>query len=184
AMFRDKFGWPKPDFSPLRTLGTASRRKLDGQSAPPLRIASWLNTKPMDPATLRGKVVLIEFGSIRDPYGPQYAPALRELYSAYHPAGVEIPSIHAPTEDADEIRRFARDYRLPYPVVVDEGKPGSPGVTAEAFAIRGRISAVVIDREGKARSAGEPTANGGRVVETIVSLLRRGRPRPPHAPPP
>ena len=95
-------------------------------------------------------------------YDHRYAPALRELYSPYHPAGLEIVSIHAPTEDADEIRRFARDYRLPYPVVIDEGKPGSAGKTAQAFAIRGRTCAFLIDHEGKIHSVGKPTVNGGR----------------------
>jgi len=173
AMLREKFGWPNTDFSPLRTLGSSSGRKLDGQTAPPLRIARWLNSKPIDLASLRGKVVLIEFGSSRDHYGPRYAAALRELYSVYHPAGLEILSIHAPAENLDEIRRFARDYRLPYPVVMDEGKPGSPGMTAEAFAIRGRICASLIDQDGKIHSAGKPTVDGGRVVETIVALLQK-----------
>jgi hypothetical protein len=171
-MLKEKFGWPKPDFSPLRTLGSHSERKLDGQPAPPLRIAKWFNSKPIDHASLHGKVVLLEFGSTRDFYASRYAPALRELYSVYHPAGLEILSIHAPTGDLDEIIRFARDYRLPYPVVVDEGAPGSPGLTAQAFAIKGRICAFLIDREGKIHSAGEPTLDGGRVVETIVSLLQ------------
>ena len=173
AMLREKYHWPPPDFTALKNFSSASQRKLDGQPAPPLRIASWLNSEPMDLAALRGKVVLVEFGNILDFYEPQYAPALRELYSVYHPAGLEILSIHAPTEDMDAVRRFARDYRLPYPVVIDEGKPGSQGVTAEAFAIRGRVCAFLIDQEGKVHSAGEPTIGGGRVVETIVSLLKK-----------
>ncbi len=172
-LLRTKFDWPQPDFSPLTTLGSLSSRMLDGQPAPPLRIGSWLNVKPMDLTSLRGKVVLIEFGSIHDFYGPRYAAALRNLYATYHPAGLEILSIHGPTEHPDEIRRSARDFRLPYPVVVDEGAPGSPGAMAEAFAIKGRICAFLIDHEGKIHLAGEPTFNGGRVVETIVSLLQK-----------
>ena len=65
-MLKEKFGWPPPDFSPLRNLRSDSERKLDGQPAPPLRIATWLNTDPIDLAALRGKVVLVEFGDIRD----------------------------------------------------------------------------------------------------------------------
>jgi peroxiredoxin len=173
AMLGEKFGWPLRDFSPLTTLGSRSERKLDGQTAPRLRIASWLNTKPMDLAALRGKVVLVKFGNIRDTYDHRCETALRELYSLYHPAGLEIVSIHVPADDVDEIRHLARDYRLPYPVVIDEGKPGSMGKTAEAFAIRGRICAFVIDHEGKIHSAGKPTGNGGGVVETLVSLLKK-----------
>jgi Carboxypeptidase regulatory-like domain/AhpC/TSA family len=172
-MLREKFGWPKPDFSPLRTLGSSSERNLDGQPAPPLRIASWLNSKPIDLAAFRGKVVLVEFGSVQDFRAVRYAPILRELYSIYHPAGLEIISIHVPTEDADAIRRFTRDYQLPYPVVIDEGKPGSPGITALAFGVTGRICAFLVDHEGKIHSAGTSRRDGGRVVETIVSLLQK-----------
>ena len=173
AMLREKFGWPPPDFSALGTLGSRSERKLDGRPAPPLRIASWLNTRPMDLASLRGKVVLVEFGDIRDASDHRYAQPLRDLYSLYHPAGLEIISIHSPAEDADEIGRFARDYRLPYPVVIDEGKPGSAGKTAEAFAIRGRICAFLIDHQGKIHSADKPATAGGPVVVTLVSLLKQ-----------
>jgi hypothetical protein len=172
AMLRERFGWPPPDFSPLGEIGSYSERKIDGQPAPPLRIATWLNARPMDLATLRGKVVLIEFGDIGYDDEPRYTCALRELYSAYHPAGLEILSIHAPDADASEVRRFARDYRLPYPVAIDEGRPGSPGATAHAFAIKGRIRAFLIDHEGRVRPIREPGSGRGRVVGTIVSLLK------------
>ena len=171
AMLREKFDWPPPDFSPLVSLRSDSERHLDGRPAPPLRIATWLNTRPMDLAAHPGKVVLVEFGDIPDRDERRYAPALRELYSLYHPAGLEIISIHPPTGDADEIRRFAREYRLPYPVVIDEGPPGSAGKTAEAFGIQDRICAFLIDHEGKVHAAGEPS--GGGIVGTLVSLLKR-----------
>ncbi len=138
-MLKEKFGWPKPDFSALGTLGSSPEQNFHGQPAPLLRIARWNNSQPVDLVSLRGKVVLVVFDSVRDHYAARYAPALRDLYAVYHPAGLEILSIHAPTDAPDEIARFAREFRLPYPVVVDEGKPGTAGVTAEAFAIRGRI---------------------------------------------
>ena len=50
---------------------------------------------------------------------------------------------------------------------------GSAGVTAEAFAIGGRPCSFLIDHEGKVHSVGEPTINGGRLVETLVSLLKK-----------
>ena len=173
AMLKEKFGWPPPDFSPLANVWTHSQRKLDDQPAPPLRIATWLNAKPVDLASLRGKVVLVEFGLIGDHWVSRYTAALKELYSVYHPAGLEIVSIHSPTEDPDAIRRYVRDHRLEYPVAVDEGKPGSAGVNALAFAVAGRPCSFLIDHEGKVHSVGEPTINGGRLVETVVTLLKK-----------
>ena len=97
AMLREKFGWPPPDFSPLANLGSPSEKKLDGKEAPPLRVATWLNSKPLDLGTLRGKVVLLEFWNVSTPFQRPIVPALRELYSVYHPAGLEIIAVHTPT---------------------------------------------------------------------------------------
>jgi hypothetical protein len=172
AMLRDQFGWPPQDFSPLAGLGSFSMRDPDGQPAPPLRIASSLNTKPIDVAALKGKVVLVEFGDIGNDSEPQFSTALRALYSTYHPFGLEIVSIHAPESDADAVRTFARDYRLPYPVVIDDGQPGSSGITARAFAIRDRICAYLIDHEGKIHPVRKRRA-AGEIIETIVALLNK-----------
>ena len=32
-MLREKFGWPKPDLSPLKNLGTPNEKKLDDEQA-------------------------------------------------------------------------------------------------------------------------------------------------------
>ena len=173
AMLREQFGWPPQDFSPLAGLGSFSMRDPDGQPAPPLRIASSLNTKPIDVAALKGKVVLVEFGDIGNDSEPQFSTALRALYSTYHPFGLEIVSIHAPESDADAVRTFARDYRLPYPVVIDDGQPGSSGITARAFAIRDRICAYLIDHEGTIHPVRKRRAARDEIIETIVALLNK-----------
>ena len=41
-MLREKFGWPKPDLSPLRNLGTPTSKKIDEQPASP-QVAKRLN---------------------------------------------------------------------------------------------------------------------------------------------
>ena len=68
AMLREKFGWPKPDLSPLKNLGTPSDKKIVDQPAAPLRVAKWLNSQPLELAALRGKVVLLEFWNIATPF--------------------------------------------------------------------------------------------------------------------
>ncbi|QEH38509.1 thiol-disulfide oxidoreductase [Aquisphaera giovannonii] len=174
-MLRDKYGWPKPNLSWLTFLGSGSEKKLDGEPAPPLRIKEWVTGGPMDLTSLRGKVTLIEFGSVLDShYAPRYAVALRELYAAYHAAGLEILSFQGTSrEEVAEIRRFAKEFRVPYPIVLDDDRTDPAGDTAKAFAIRGRICAFLIDHEGKVRSVGEPTMNGGHVLETVVAALQK-----------
>jgi beta-lactamase regulating signal transducer with metallopeptidase domain/peroxiredoxin len=172
-MLRDKFGWPPPDFSPLTNLGSPSEKKLDGKEAPPLRVATWLNSEPLDLGALRGKVVLLEFWNVSTPFQRPIVPALRELYAVYHPAGLEIIAVDSPTRDPDELRRFIREYDIKYPVVIDAPGPALWGKTAETYGTRDGTYAFLIDPEGKVHSVGEPTANGGKIVETLVSLLKK-----------
>jgi thiol-disulfide isomerase/thioredoxin len=173
AMLRAKFGWPPPDLSPLKNLGSPSEKKLDGKDAPPLRVATWLNSKPVDLGALRGKVVLLEFWNVSVPFLRPIVPALRELYTVYHPAGLEIIAVHTPTRDPDELRRIIREYGIEFPVAVDAPESAFWGKTAETYGTRDRTHAFLIDHVGKVYSVVVPTANDGKLVETLVSLLKK-----------
>ena len=173
AMLREKFGWPKPDLSPLRNLGTPADKKLDGQPAPPLRVAKWLNSQPLELAALRGKVVLLEFWNSSAPFRRELVPALRQIYATYHPAGLEMIAIHTPTDQPEEVRRFVREFGIEYPVAIDAPGRGPSGATAEAYGSQDWTCAFLIDPEGKVHSVGSQMANGGRIVETLIPLLRK-----------
>ena len=58
-LLRERFDWPKSDLSPLGSLGSPAR--FEGQAAPPISAAAWINSKPLEIAKLKGKVVLLEF---------------------------------------------------------------------------------------------------------------------------
>jgi beta-lactamase regulating signal transducer with metallopeptidase domain len=182
AMLREKYHWPPPDFSPLGQLQSSTEKKLDGAAAPPLRVATWLNSGPVDLAALRGKVVLLEYWNIIDTFRRPVVPALNQLYAKYHAAGLEIVSIHPPTHDTDRLRRFLREYGIEFPVAVDAAGPPPWGATADAYGTRDATYAFLIDREGKIHSVrpsmgnggpGVGTEGGGNVVETIVLLLKQ-----------
>jgi beta-lactamase regulating signal transducer with metallopeptidase domain len=175
AMFREKYHWPPPDFSRLKNLGSPSEKKLEGAVAPPLRVASWLNAKPLDLATLRGKVVLLEFWNISEPFHRPVVPALRQLYETYHPAGLEIIAVHTPNPEPDKLRRFLREYRIEYPVAIDTPwpRPEPWGATADSYGTRDATFAFLIDHEGKIHSAGAPNSYSSQLVETLVALLKK-----------
>ncbi len=61
-------------------------------------MAKWLNSQPLELAALRGKVVLLEFWNIGTPFRRELVPALRQIYATYHPAGLEMIAVHAPTD--------------------------------------------------------------------------------------
>ena len=154
AMLREKFGWPKPDLSPLRNLGTPTDKKIDGQPASPLAVAKWLNSQPLELAALRGKVVLLEFWNISTPFHRELVPPLRHIYATYHPAGLEMIAIHTPTDQPEEVRRFVREFGIEYPVAIDAPGRGLWGITAEAYGSRDRTCAFLIDPVGKVHSVG------------------------------
>lgn len=183
AMLHDKYHWPPPDFSPLKDLQSPRETKLEGVAAPPLRVATWLNSSPVDLAALRGKVVLLEFWNIAGLFRRPIEPALNHLYAKYHPAGLEIVSIHPPTSDPDRLRRFLRDYGIPFPVAIDAAGPPPWGATADAYGTRDATHAFLVDREGKIHSLAPSidkngynigiSSGGGNIVETIVALLKQ-----------
>ena len=127
GMLREKYDWPKCDLSPLRNLSSPSDKKLENRPAPPLHVARWLNSQPRDLAALRGRVVLLEFWNTADSFRRPLIAALKKLYVTYHPSGLEMIAIHAPTDDPEVIQRFIQEYGIAYPVAID-----SPGTSFTA----------------------------------------------------
>ena len=176
--FADWFEWPIVDMSPLAQFtppGLEGPNEVEGKAAPPFEVDAWINTGPLDWAGLKGKVTLVKFWSL-DRYtwgvahsnGQQHA-ALRELYEIYHPAGFEIVAIHENSGDAEAVRQFVRELRLPYAVAIDSGKPGHKQATSLAFNDGGQyIVSVLVDHTGKVHAIPE-----GRLVETVVDLLKQ-----------
>ena len=159
---------------PLATheSGKPVREKARREGAPPLQVATWLNSKPLDLGVLRGKVILLEFWNAPIPFLRSLVPALRELYWVYQPVGLEIIAVHTPTRDPDELRRLIREYGIEYPVAIDAPESEYWGKTAETYGTRDRTHAFLIDHEGKVHSVSQSTPNGGKIVETLVSLLK------------
>ncbi len=116
--------------------------------------------------------MLLEFWGTWCPPCRETIPAMRTLYETYHPVGLEIISIHTPTEDVNAVRRFAREYRMDYPIAIDS--PGKEmGVTSQAFGVTGYPCALLVDHEGAVRTVGESKFGGGRLVQTLVRLLEK-----------
>lgn len=132
-----------------------------------------MNDQPRDLATLRGKVVLLEFWDMATPFHRPLVAALKHLYATYHPAGLEMIAVHTPTDDPESLQRFIQEYGITYPVAIDAKGPGFWGATAESYGSRDHTCAFLIDQEGKVHSVGvETTLYDGRIVETLIPLLK------------
>ncbi|MGQ4584119.1 redoxin domain-containing protein [Lysobacter sp. F60174L2] len=83
----------------------------------------WLNSEPLDPASLRGKVVLIDFWTYSCINCLRALPHVREWADKYRDQGLVVIGVHAPEfafeRDPDNVRRAVSDLRVTYPVAID-----------------------------------------------------------------
>jgi thiol-disulfide isomerase/thioredoxin len=93
-------------------------------SLPSLAGASgWLNSPPLTPGDLRGKVVLVDFWTYTCINWLRTLPYLRAWADTYRDHGLVLLGVHTPEFDVEHdpgnVRRAVKDLRVDYPVVVD-----------------------------------------------------------------
>jgi thiol-disulfide isomerase/thioredoxin len=83
----------------------------------------WLNSQPLTAASLRGKVVLIDFWTYTCINWLRQLPYLRAWAEKYKDQGLVVVGVHTPEfafeRDVDNVRRAAKDMRVDYPVAID-----------------------------------------------------------------
>lgn len=86
---------------------------------------AWLNTRPLAPADLRGRVVLINFWTYSCINWIRTAPYVRAWAEKYGDQGLVVIGVHTPEfafeADIDNVRRAAREFGVDYPVAIDNG---------------------------------------------------------------
>jgi thiol-disulfide isomerase/thioredoxin len=154
----------KDDFKRERKEGDTSKDALEGKSPPALQVESWLNTdgKALDLASLKGKVVVLDFWGTW--CGPCRAamPHLKELYAKHKEDGLVVIGVHT-TNQGDEMPDYVKEESLPWPVAVDVEKK-----TVSAFHVDSYPDYYVIDRSGNLRVADLANSELDRVVETLL----------------
>jgi len=90
---------------------------------PPLKAATWLNSKPLTSTDLRGKVVLVEFWTYSCINWRRQLPYVRAWAEKYKDQGLVVIGVHAPEfsfeRDVDNVRQAAKDIRVDYPIAID-----------------------------------------------------------------
>jgi thiol-disulfide isomerase/thioredoxin len=91
---------------------------------PPLAGAkAWLNSEPLTPDGLRGRVVLVNFWTLTCVNWLRQEPWVRAWWRAYRDDGLVVIGVHTPEfgfeHDIDLIRRSLADREIDYPVAVD-----------------------------------------------------------------
>jgi thiol-disulfide isomerase/thioredoxin len=83
----------------------------------------WLNSPPLTPQALRGKVVLIDFWTYTCINWRRTLPYVRAWAEKYKDQGLVVIGVHAPEfsfeKNIDNVRWATKDMRVDYPVAVD-----------------------------------------------------------------
>jgi thiol-disulfide isomerase/thioredoxin len=101
----------------------ASRLPVEGE-LPSLRSASaWLNSPPLAPAGLRGKVVLIDFWTYSCINWRRQLPYVRAWADKYKDQGLVVIGVAAPEfafeKNIDNVREAVKEMRIDYPILID-----------------------------------------------------------------
>ena len=84
---------------------------------------AWLNSEPLDPAGLRGRVVLVDFWTLTCINWLRTEPYVRAWSRAYRDDGLVVIGVHTPEfsfeHDIDLVRRAIEDRAIDYPVALD-----------------------------------------------------------------
>jgi cytochrome c biogenesis protein CcdA/thiol-disulfide isomerase/thioredoxin len=108
----------------LKTTAVAGSEFPVEGTMPSLRGATaWLNSPPLTPQELRGKVVLVDFWTYSCINCLRSLPYIEAWARKYKDHGLVVIGIHAPEfafeEDIDNVRRAVRDLGVTYPVALD-----------------------------------------------------------------
>jgi thiol-disulfide isomerase/thioredoxin len=108
---------------------------------------AWLNSEPLDPAGLHGRVVLVDFWTLTCINWLRTEPYVRAWSRAYRDDGLVVIGVHTPEfsfeHDIDLVRQAIQDRAIDYPVALDNDYE-----VWDAFANRYWPALYFVDREG------------------------------------
>jgi cytochrome c biogenesis protein CcdA/thiol-disulfide isomerase/thioredoxin len=83
----------------------------------------WLNSPPLTPESLRGKVVMVDFWTYSCINCLRALPYVESWYEKYKDHGLVVIGVHAPEfafeKDPNNVRRAVADLKITYPVALD-----------------------------------------------------------------
>lgn len=128
-------------------------------NAPAWRISHWFNTPaPLSLAALRGRVVVaVAFQMLCPGCVAQGLPQAQRVRETFGEKDVSVVGLHTVFEHHDamtptSLKAFLHEYRIGFPVGVDEPNPtGAISYTMAAYQMRGTPTLLLYDRQGRLR---------------------------------
>lgn len=106
-----------------RSATTATSGSTSGPHRAILAGQTWINTRPLRPEDLRGKVVLVNFWTYSCINSLRPLPYLRAWSTKYRDRGLVVIGVHAPEfefeKDLGNVRRASLEQGVDFPVVLD-----------------------------------------------------------------
>ena len=131
----------------------------------------WLNSEPVMPDALRGKVVVVDFWTYTCINWQRSQPYVRSWHEKYKDEGLVVIGVHTPEFEfekiVDNIRPALRRFRVDYPVAIDSGF-----MVWNAFHNRAWPAVYVIDANGRIRYQHYGEGEYERTEAVIRQLLR------------
>jgi len=139
----------------------------DQREAPSFLALKTLNGTALDPATVQGKVLVVNFWATWCGPCKEEMPTLERLQQAFAPSQVMVLAI---TTDQQEqaMTVFARDLGLSFPILLDESK-----TVSAAFGVRGLPTTVILGPDGRmvGRAIGPRRWDDIQTVSLLKGLL-------------
>jgi AhpC/TSA family len=148
--------------------------------APELIVQSWFNSeKPLALSGLRGRVVVLAAFQVLCPVSvASGVPQARRIFETFAPGDVAVIGLHATFEhhhavSAGVLKAFIHEYRLKFPIALDQPNPASPiPHTMERYKMRGTPSLVLIDKHGLVRKHAFGPVDDLRIGAEIGALTQ------------
>ena len=148
--------------------------------APELLVQTWFNTeRPLQLSGLRGRIVVLAAFQVLCPNSISGGiPQARRIYETFEPKDGAVIGLHATFEHHDAVswamlKAFIQEYRLKFPIALDEPNPASPiPHTMERYKMRGTPSLVLIDRNGRVRKHAFGAVDDLRIGAEIGALIQ------------
>ena len=133
-----------------RIFGLGSRLSLEGRFPPMEGATGWLNSPPLTPDALRGKVVAVDFCTYTCINWLRTLPYVRAWSENYADQGLVVVGVHTPEfsfeHDAENARRALAEMHVEFPIALD-----SDYAVWNAFTNHYWPALYLIDADGKIR---------------------------------
>lgn len=144
-----------------------------------LSVSEWANSDPIDIASLRGRVVVVETFQMLCPGCVSHGlPQAQRVQRTFAGLDVTVLGLHTVFEHhdvtgVDALRAFIHEYRLGFPIAVDRASNDGPiPVTMARYQLQGTPSTLLIDRAGRLRlsmfGAADDLVLGAQIGELLT----------------